>query len=238
MILRQRSPQDPTRRILSPERPHPMRHIIVLLAALSLSATGFGQVNAKGTFQLGLGASLGVFNTKFENSFALPGTARVSNSSEDGAATISYPLDLQGGLSDRFSLGLCLEPGQYIDSAGTHPNGFFILSIEPRFYVLNKEHFAIHLNADLGISALRIRTGEGTSAEFDDSYAGGHFRFGAQAQYYFGNTFGLNFGFKLASHSLKWRDRDPGNSLLDQIDYEAELKTSGVQFQLGAQVKF
>lgn len=215
-----------------------MRHVIILLTALSLSSTGFGQVNAKGRFQLGLGAGLGVFKTKFENSFALPGIARVSNTSEDGAATVSYPLDLQAGLSGRFSLGLCLEPGQYIDSAGTHPNAFFILSIEPRFYVLNKEHFAIHLNADLGISALRIRTGEGTSAEFDDSYAGGHFRFGAQAQYYFGKTFGMNFGVKFASHNMKWRDRDPENPLLDQIDYQAELKTSGVQFQLGAQVKF
>lgn len=214
-----------------------MKHLLVLSTALSIASSSPGQVNGKGTFQLGLGASLGVFRTEFENSVVYPIVGRVSNSSEDGAATVSYPLDLQAGLSDRFSLGLCVEPGQYIDSAGTHPNGFFILSIEPRFYVLNKEHFAIHLNADLGISALRIRTGEGTSAEFDDSHAGGHFRFGAQAQYYFGKTFGLNFGFKFASHSMKWRDRDPENSLLDQFDYKAELKTSGVQFQLGAQVK-
>lgn len=160
-----------------------MKHLLVLSTALSIASSGLGQANGKGTFQLGLGASLGVFRTEFENSVVYLIVGRVSNSSEDGAATVSYPLDLQAGLSDRFSLGLCVEPGQYIDSAGTHPNGFFILSIEPRFYVLNKEHFAIHLNADLGISALRIRTGEGTSAEFDDSYAGGHFRFGAQAQY-------------------------------------------------------
>ena len=215
-----------------------MKQAILLLLALILASASFGQVNSKGTFQLGLGVDLGLFNTRFENSFALPGTARVSNTSEDGAATVSYPLDLQAGLSDRFSLGLCVEPGRYIDSAGTHPNAFFILSLQPRFYVLNGEHFAIHLNADLGISALRIRSGEGTSAEYDDSYAGVHFRFGAQAQYYFGKTFGLNFGFKFASHSLQWRDRDPENTLLDQVDYEAKLKTSGAQLQLGAQVKF
>lgn len=215
-----------------------MKHLLVLIAALSLASSGYGQVNGKGTFQLGLGASLGVFNTDFEYSAVYPIIGRVSKSSEDGAATVSVPLDLQVGLSDRFSLGLCLEPGQYIDSADTHPNGFFIFSVEPRFYVVNGEHFAVHINADLGLSALRIRSGEGTSAEFDDSYAGGHFRFGAQAQYYFGKTFGLNFGLKFASHSMKWKDRDPENAALESIDYEATLKTGGLQLQLGAQVKF
>lgn len=215
-----------------------MKHLLVLIAALSIASTGHGQVNGKGVFQLGLGASLGVFKTEFTNSFGLPGSPRVSNSSQDGVATVSYPLDLQIGLSDRFSVGLCLEPGQYIDSANTHPNAFFIVSIEPRFYVVNKERFAVHINADLGLSALKIRSGEGTSAEIDDSYAGGHFRFGAQAQYYFGNTFGLNFGLKFASHSMEWRDRDPENTVLESIDYEVTLKTSGMQFQLGAQVKF
>lgn len=215
-----------------------MKHLLVLIAALSLASSGYGQVNGKGTFQLGLGASLGIFNTDFEYSAVYPIIGRVSKSSEDGAATVSVPLDLQVGLSDRFSLGLCLEPGQYIDSADTHPNGFFIFSVEPRFYVVNGEHFAVHINADLGLSALRIRSGEGTSAEFDDSYAGGHFRFGAQAQYYFGKTFGLNFGLKFASHSMKWKDRDPENAALESIDYEATLKTGGLQLQLGAQVKF
>ena len=215
-----------------------MKHLFVLFAALSMASTAHGQVNGKGVFQLGLGASLGVFRTEFENSAVYPIIGRVSNSSEDGVATVSYPIDLQVGLSDRFSVGLCLEPGQYIDSANTHPNAFFIASIEPRFYVVNKERFAVHINADLGLSALKIRSAEGTSEEFDDSYAGGHFRFGAQAQYYFGNTFGLNFGLKFASHSMQWRERDPENTALESFDYEATLKTGGVQLQLGAQVKF
>ena len=215
-----------------------MKHLLVLIAALSLASSGYGQVNGKGTFQLGLGASLGIFNTDFEYSAVYPIIGRVSKSSEDGAATVSVPLDLQVGLSDKFSLGVCLEPGRYIDSAGTHPNGFFIFSLEPRFYVVNGEHFAVHINADLGLSALRISDVQSGSKKYDDTYAGGHFRFGAQAQYYFGNTFGLNFGFKFASHSMKWRDRDPEDTTLSALDYAATLKTSGVQFQLGAQVKF
>ena len=215
-----------------------MKHVLLLSTALSIACTGYGQVNAKGLFQLGLGASLGAFKTDFVYSAVYPIVGRVSKSSSDGAATVSFPLDLQAGLSDRFSLGLCLEPGQYIDSADTHPNGFFIFSIEPRFYVLNKDHFAVHINADLGLSALKIRSGEGTSAQVDDSYTGGHFRVGAQAQYYFGKTFGVNFGLKFASHNMKWRNRDPENTVLNSLDYAATLKTGGLQLQLGAQVKF
>ena len=215
-----------------------MKYAFALLAACGVASVSLGQVNAKGRFQAGLGTGLGLFNTDFSFSATYPILGRVSKSSEDGAATVSFPLDLQVGLSDKFSLGVCLEPGRYIDSAGTHPNGFFIFSLEPRFYVVNGEHFAVHINADLGLSALRISDVQSGSKKYDDTYAGGHFRFGAQAQYYFGNTFGLNFGFKFASHSMKWRDRDPEDTTLSALDYAATLKTSGVQFQLGAQVKF
>ncbi len=215
-----------------------MKHVIVLLASLGVASVSFGQVNAKGRFQAGLGTSLGLFNTEFNFSATYPILGRVSKSSEDGAATVSFPLDLQVGVSNKFSVGVCIEPGRYIDSAGTHPNAFFIFSLEPRYYILNGERFAIHINADLGLSALRISDVESGTKKFDDTYAGGHFRFGAQAQYYFGNTFGLNFGFKFASHSLKWKDRDPEDTTLSALDYAATLKTSGVQFQLGAQVKF
>lgn len=215
-----------------------MKHVILLLAALGEASVSQAQVNAKGVFQLGLGTSLGVHATDFTYSATYPILGRLSKSSADNAATVSFPIDAQVGLSDRFSLGLCLEPGRYIDSAGTHPNTFLILSVEPRFYVLNKEHFAVHVNADLGLSALRISDVQSGTKKYDDSYAGGHFRFGAQAQYYFGKTFGLNFGVKFAAHNLKWRDRDPEDTVLNSLDYAATLKTSGVQFQLGAQVKF
>lgn len=215
-----------------------MKHGLLLLSLLSTAINASAQVNAKGTFQAGLAASFGGHSTEFSNSFTVPVIGRVSNSSSDGAATVSYPIDLQVGLSDRFSLGLCLEPGQYIDSAGTHPNSFFILSIEPRYYVVNKERFGVHVNADFGLSALRISEVQSGTKKFDDTYSGGHFRLGAQMQYYFGGTFGLNFGVKYAAHNMKWKDRDPEDNNLSSLDYEATLKTSGVQFQLGAQVKF
>lgn len=215
-----------------------MRNTILLLAALGAASVTDAQVNDKGRFQIGVAPGLGVFKTDFEFSATYPIIGRVSKSSADDAATVSFPIDLQAGVSKRFSLGVCIEPGRYIDSAGTHPNSFFIFSLEPRYYVVNGEHFAVHLNADLGFGALRISDVRSGTKKYDDTYAGAHFRFGAQAQYFFGSTFGLNFGLKFASHSLKWRDRDPEDTTLNSLDYAATLKASGVQFQLGAQVRF
>ena len=207
------------------------------ISTLLLATSLFAQVNSKGRLQIGLGISGGVHATRFENSFTVFGIT-LKNSSDDGAATVSYPLDIHVGLSNKFSLGLCLEPGSYIDSAGTRPNGFFVVGLSPRFYAINKEHFALLFNLDLGVSALRIGEVRSGTKQFDDSYVGGHFRLGTQLQYYFGNTFGLNFGLKYAMHNMKWRDRDPEDPLLKDVDYEATLRTSGVQIQLGAQVKF
>ncbi len=214
-----------------------MKKLSVLLAACCAASALNAQVNDRGTFQIGLGTSLGIFKTEFENSFTLPGGVQVSNSEEDEAATFSVPIDLQVGVAERISLGLCLEPGRYIDSAGTHPNSFFIFSIQPRFYVLNYDQFALHINADLGVSALRITSNDGTADEIEDTYGGGHFRFGAQAQYFFGDMFGINIGVKFASHTLEWKDRDPENATLSSLKYEAQLKTGGVIIQGGVQLK-
>lgn len=207
------------------------------LTVLLTPTLALAQVNDKGTLQLGFAFSGGVHATEFKNSFRL-GSLEQGTSSSDGAATVSFPLEFQGGLSKRFSLGAILEPGRYIDSAGTHPNGFFVFSISPRYYLVNKEKAALFLSADIGAGFLRIGEVSSGAKQFDDTYAGGHFRLGTQFQYYFGNTFGLNFGLKYALHNLKWRDRDPEDAWLQNLDYEATLRTSGVQVQLGAQVKF
>ena len=134
-------------------------------------------------------------------------------------------------------MGLCLEPGSYLDSAGTHPNKLLLLSLSPRYYVVNKDRFALYFNADLGLSYLRIGDVVDGSNRYNDRYGGGHFRIGAAAQCYFGSVFGMNFGLKYAANNFRWRGRDPRDPILDLVDYSATLKTSGVQLQIGLQVK-
>lgn len=208
-----------------------------LLAASAATFSTFAQVNAPGRFQIGLGLDLGLFATHFENSYNIPFFGRFTHSDDDGAAAVSYPLDLQVGISNRWSIGLCLEPGAYVDSVTEHRNGFFIASLSPRFYLMNGDHFAWYLQADLGASALKYSDVPDGGQRYDDSYVGGHFRIGSGVQYYFGSIFGINAGLKFASYNLVWRDRDPEDPFLNNTDYEAKLLVRGVQFQLGVQVK-
>lgn len=97
-----------------------MRYTLSLIAAALLLIPASAQVNGKGTLQFGLGTHLGVHATHYEWKTHLLGLT-AKGSDNDGAVTSTWPIDVQVGLSDRFSLGLCLEPGRYLDSAGTHP---------------------------------------------------------------------------------------------------------------------
>ena len=155
-------------------------------SALVLSAVAaVAQVNAPGRFQIGLAGSVGGHATHFENSFHV-GALQFGSKNDDGAATFSLPLDVQVGVSRRLSLGVCIEPGSYVDSAGTHPNQFLIISFSPRYYIVNGDRFALFGNLDLGAGVLRISEVHQGTNQYTDTYAGGHFRLGVQAQYYFG----------------------------------------------------
>lgn len=203
---------------------------------MAWASTAAAQVNAKGRVQLGLGLDLGLHATHFTHKANVLGLV-LEEQNRDGAATVTYPFDAQIGLSDRFSLGLCLEPGRYIDSAGTHPNKLFLASIAPRYYAVNKDHFALYLNANLGLGWLRIGNVIQGLNRYDDLYNGTTFCLGTVAQWYFGEVVGLNLGLKYAANTLQWRERTPRDPVLDKFKYSALLQTSGVVFQLGLQVK-
>ena len=141
-------------------------------------------------------------------------------------------------MSDRFSIGLYVEPGSYVDSAGTHPNKLFLIGLSPRYYAVNKDRFALYFNADLGLSQLRISDVKNGINRFTDTYSGASLRFGTAFQFYFSQMIGLQLGLKYAANNFKWRGRDPRDPILDAVDYSATLKTSGVQFEIGLQAKF
>ncbi len=210
--------------------------MLALGPIIGVTQDSIAQVNVPGRFQLSLGASFGGHATHFEGTAKAFGFTFV-NTSDDGAVTVAAPLDVQVGFAQRWSGGIYLEPGSYIDSAGTHPNGFFLAGLSPRFYAINGDHFALLINADIGVGVLRIGDVESGTSRYDDTYAGAHFRLGSQVQWYFGNTFGIHAGVKFAAHNLIWRDRDPEDPVLNALDYEAKLRTSGVHLELGLQVK-
>lgn len=213
-----------------------IKQLLILSAALALGHAASGQVNEKGKVQIGLGLDLGIHKTRFDHQVTVLGFTK-KEGKNDEAATVTTPVDVQYGLSDRFSLGLHFEPGRYLDSAGTNPNKLILLGLSPRFYALNNEHFGLYVHADLGVSKLDINTFRNGRKEYLDKYDGGHFRLGVGGQYFFGGAFGLHAGLRLVAADFKWKGRDPQDPVLDALNYDASLKTNGVQVEVGLQVR-
>lgn len=214
-----------------------MRCTLFIPAVLALIPAACAQVNGKGVFQAGLGIGLGVHATQYEWE-SHPFGLTFKGADHDGAVTVTWPIDVQMGISDGLGLGLCLEPGRYLDSAGTHPNSLFLVSLSPRWYAVNKDHFALYLHADIGMGFLTIGDVRNGVNRYDDQYTGPHFRPGAAVQWYFGEVFGVNLGVKYAFHKLHWKDREPDDPVLDLAGHSATLFTSGAVLQAGLQLRF
>jgi hypothetical protein len=211
---------------------------LILSAAFAVALVpAFSQVNGKGVVQVGLGAGFGAHATFFESEVRY-GNLAYKHSDHDGAVTVTFPIEIQYGFADRFSLGLCVEPGHYLDSAGTHPNALFLMAISPRYYAVNKDRLALFFDLDLGLNYLRIADVQSGVKRYEDRYSGGYLRPGATLQWYFSDAVGLNFGLNFTANRFNWLDRDPDDPLLGFADYSATLKTSGVIFQMGLQAKF
>lgn len=212
---------------------------LFLLSVLFVACHGgaLAQVNAKGTLQVGLGAAFGAHATHTTSELRY-GNFALTHSDNGGAVTVTFPIEVQVGLANRFSLGACLEPGRYLDSAGTHPNALFLMAIAPRFYAVNKDHFALFFGLGLGLNYLRIADVRSGNQRFVDRYAGGYLRPGVGLLWYFGKVVGLNVGLDYTANTFKWKGRDPNDPTFGLVAYSASLKTSGVVFKIGLQAKF
>ncbi|HMN06298.1 MAG TPA: hypothetical protein PKD45_11280 [Flavobacteriales bacterium] len=215
-----------------------MRAIFFLFLGL-LGPAAMAQVNGKGAVQLGVGINMGAHATLFESEITVLGFTK-KFSDHDGALTLTVPLEVQVGLADRVSLGLYLEPGSYVDSAGTHPNKLLLLGMSVRYYVVNKERGGVYLNADLGTTSLEISDvgSAWNQSKYTDRYEGGHVRLGVGGLYFLGNTFGLHGGIRYVAVNFRWKGRTPRDPMLDALNYKANLKTSGALLELGMQLKF
>lgn len=200
-------------------------------------AAASGQAITRGDFQLGIGFNAGAHATRYESEITILGFSK-KDSHNDGAVTVTVPLEAQYSFTDRFSLGLYIEPGSYLDSSGTHPNKLLLLGISPRYYVVNKDRFALYVHVDLGLSKLQIKDVKSGKDRFTDYFEGSHARLGVAGQYYFSDLFGLNAGLRFTGANFAWKERDPSDPLIAAFNYKGTLKTTGVQFQLGLQVKF
>lgn len=212
------------------------RFAFLLATVPLLTPPALAQFHQKRSFHASLGAALGGHSTTSTFTFHVLGVD-FSKTQNDGAATFTIPVQVGYGLSDAFSLGFFLEPGNYIDSNLTRTNGLFLYGIEPRFYAVNKERFAWMLGLQLGGTALRI-TDNGGGKTKESRYSGSVFGMGTALLFGLSDRIDLQLHFRYIATRMPLRSYSEDGKSVSTKDFSGELRTSGVAAQLGAGFRF
>ncbi|MBK6832534.1 MAG: outer membrane beta-barrel protein [Flavobacteriales bacterium] len=212
---------------------HILRTALLGSAFLVLLAPASAQFNDKGTVHLAIGLAGGAHGTEYKTTISIFG-GNYSDTETDGAATITVPIELDFGISKKFSLGLYLEPGSYLDSSATESNSMALVGLQPRFYFINGDRFAWLGSLQLGAAGLKIERDEAFT-ESSATYAGGNFGLGTGVVFQFTDLIGLQLHMRYMTTNMKLRDYTLNGNDVDLDNYEAELRTRGfaVQASLG-----
>jgi hypothetical protein len=208
-----------------------MKRILASIGLCLCHLLGSAQVNDKGTFHAAVGIAGGAHATTYEQHFL------ITTTTEDGAATVTYPIELGFGLARVFSLGLLLEPGTYLDSLATESNRLLTLAIQPRFYLVNHDRFAWMASLQLGTSALRYQVEEG-AIRYSSNYRGGHFGLSTGLGMYFGERVGIDLHLRYMATSMDIKDHEVNGQQVDLALWSANLSTRGVAVQASLAFKF
>lgn len=205
----------------------------VTAALLLMGTRGLvAQVNDKGTFHVSIGIAAGGHGTTYETTIL--GVVTTEN---DGAATVTYPIEVSYGLGKRFSLGLYLEPGVYLDSSATESNGLATFGIQPRFYIINNDRFAWMASMQLGSSTLRYDVEEPGNVS-EAIYRGTNLSLSTGVGFYFSDLIGLNLQMRYIGTTMPLRKWTVNGTGLDPDLIDATLTTRGVALQASLAFKF
>lgn len=213
-----------------------LRTTILCTGVLFLFTSASAQFNDKGTVHLAVGVAGGAHGTEYKTTIHIFG-GNYSDTETDGAATITVPIELDFGISKKFSLGLYLEPGSYLDSSATESNTMALVGLQPRFYFINGDRFAWMGSLQLGAAGLKIERDEAFT-ESSATYAGGNFGLGTGVVFQFTDLIGLQLHMRYMTTNMKLRDYTLNGNDVDLDDYEAVLRTRGVAFQMSLGFRF
>lgn len=204
---------------------------IALVLGLLVDTAVNAQAHQKGDIYLSAGVSLGAYATTWEAElvvFNIP--FKVTDS--DGAASVTYPINFQYGITERFSLGAYIEPGQYLDSTDSETNSIVAFGISPRFHVVNGGKVNWFVNADLGATVLTWKTSE-TGDLITKGYNAFHWRLGTGMNWFFSNSVGLFVSGTFGSHNFTLNRWEQGGQDQTPANYTEKLKAAGGQFNIG-----
>ena len=209
--------------------------LIALFGLLAPSAL-LAQMNEKGTVHLSIGLAGAGHATTYEQRILILGTW-FTDTKEDGAASVTVPIEVAYGFSRLFALGLYAEPGSYLDSSATESNGIVLVGLQPKFYLVNKDRFALMAGLKLGTTTLRIERSE-PLVNSDAKYSGAHFGITTGVGFGLGDLLSLQFHLRYLATTLPLRTYELNGSNVDLSGYDATLSTRGLGAQLSLGVRF
>ena len=199
------------------------------------------QFNEPGRVHISLGGAFGAHatNYKTEQHFNFFGNhITVDSTTTGGAVSLTVPIELDFGVARFMSLGLYVEPGSYLDSSATESNSIVLAGIQPKFYLLNKDRFALLAALQLGAAGLHIEREEDNGFNSDARYAGLQWGVGTGVAVGFGDHFGMRFMVRYLATNMALRGYEVNGDGVDLDNYEARLKTGGVLFQISLAARF
>lgn len=218
-----------------------MRTALLLPALLMLHGLAQCQYNTAGRFHAALGLAVGGHGTSLEETVKLNilGVTVSRTSTKTGsAATTTLPLELGVGLGKAASLGLSFEVGRYVpDSNATdQTNRVAVVALQPRFFLINRDRFALSTTLQLGAALLHI-VDDTPNEQVDARYSGPALGLGVGAHIPFSGHVGLDLHLRYLATRMELRAAElNGRSVMDY--YQATLTTGGVLAQLGLSFRF
>ncbi|HMC96564.1 MAG TPA: hypothetical protein VKG92_02845 [Flavobacteriales bacterium] len=208
----------------------------VLLSAMLLPALSNAQYNDKGTIHISLGIMGAAHATHYEQTtypFGIP----ITHQEDDGAASVTVPIEAHYGFAKFFSLGLDIEPGVYLDSSDTQTNGLLLIGIQPRFYLIDHDHFMWMASLQFGSSSLRIHD-SAVGVETTSTYKGTHFGLGTGIGIYLSDHFRLLLNARYLSNNFTLTDYEQNGTSQSLDELDAALTTAGFGLQAGVSFSF
>lgn len=200
-------------------------HVCAFFLVASSPSAVLAQVNEKGDLHLSLGLVAGVHATEYRTSFL--GFSDVQN---DAAVTSTIPIEAGYSLGGRFSLGILIEPGLYLDSTETESNALRIYAVQPRFFLVNGRRVAWLASAQFGTAILTYDVDVPGNVS-RTIYRGGFWGLSTGMGAYFSDHIGLNLQLRYMATTMPARDAEINGQPFDLSVFNAELRTSGLALQ-------
>jgi len=193
-------------------------------------------------FQIRAGIGLAGYATENTMTYTW-GSLSYSETTNDGAATTHFPIELRYEIIERLNVGLDMKFGSYIydpeeDNTGKS-NRFASLGIAAEFTALNRENSRIYVGLGLNSTNLTLQEIDysgNTKITSEGKWRGPGVKLNAGFIKFFGDSpigINLNLGFDSHNFDLKELSVSSQSSTVAFNDYSGTLKVSGFDMAAG-----